>query len=158
MINRFLATVLALICITSVLSGCGSRGSVYVFQYDVTVERLNEMIESGKTFKDRTTLILPDNQISDSDLMLLVPLIPHTVANGNAYGLDLGSNQISDITPLSLLTNVYSLDLGSNQISNITPLALLTNLKLLYLGDNPITQEQVDKLQGVLSDCQIMWE
>ncbi|HEY9609054.1 leucine-rich repeat domain-containing protein, partial [Allocoleopsis sp.] len=56
----------------------------------------------------------------------------------NLTHLDLNSNQISDITPLSGLTNLTHLDLNSNQISDITPLFGLTELHYLYLDNNPI--------------------
>ena len=75
--------------------------------------------------------------------------------------LDLGHNQITDITPLANLTNVERLSLRENrisditvlenltdldwlvlfgnQISDITPLAVLTNLAYLDLRDNQIS-------------------
>ena len=52
--------------------------------------------------------------------------------------LSLRNNQISDITPLADLTRLWLLDLNNNQISDITPLANLTNLSYLYLNENQI--------------------
>jgi hypothetical protein len=57
----------------------------------------------------------------------------------NLEWLGLDFNQISDITPLSGLTNLEVLGLGGNQISDITPLSGLTNLGWLYLFSNQIS-------------------
>jgi hypothetical protein len=65
------------------------------------------------------------------------------VANGtipqNVTDLSLGSNQITDITPLVELAELRKLDLWGNQITDITPLANLTNLESLSLSNNQIT-------------------
>ena len=54
--------------------------------------------------------------------------------------LQLGGNQISDISPLAGLTKLRSLDLQGNQISDINPLAGLTELKWrLRLENNQIS-------------------
>ncbi|MDD5043110.1 MAG: leucine-rich repeat domain-containing protein [Patescibacteria group bacterium] len=53
--------------------------------------------------------------------------------------LDLKNNQISDISPLSNLTALTTLNLLSNQISDISPLSNLTALTMLYLWDNQIS-------------------
>lgn len=52
--------------------------------------------------------------------------------------LDLGKSQISDIKPLSGLTNLTKLNLTSNKISDIKSLSSLTNLNELKLWENPI--------------------
>ena len=66
----------------------------------------------------------------------------------NVTRLDLGgvwefthinSNVISDLSPLSNLTNLRWLDLSDNAISDISPLAGLTNLRNLDLSDNAIS-------------------
>jgi hypothetical protein len=51
--------------------------------------------------------------------------------------LDLGDNKISDIYPLSNLTDITFLDLSLNEIEDISPLSGLSNLELLSLGYNP---------------------
>ncbi|MFN5895088.1 MAG: leucine-rich repeat domain-containing protein, partial [Dolichospermum sp.] len=53
--------------------------------------------------------------------------------------LNLWKSQISDIKPLSSLTNLTALNLWENQISDIKPLANLTNLTSLDLGGNQIS-------------------
>jgi internalin A len=52
--------------------------------------------------------------------------------------LDLNSKKISDLRPLSSLTNLRILGLGENQISDIIPLSSLVNLNILYLNLNQI--------------------
>ncbi|NES17737.1 MAG: leucine-rich repeat domain-containing protein, partial [Symploca sp. SIO3E6] len=47
----------------------------------------------------------------------------------NLEVLNLSYNQITDITPISELTNLKELDLYVNQITDITPISELTNLK-----------------------------
>jgi len=65
----------------------------------------------------------------------------------NLECLDLGENQISDISALSGLTNLKSLDLWGNQISDISALSGLTNLECLYLGENQISD--ISALSGL---------
>ena len=50
--------------------------------------------------------------------------------------LDLGKNEISDITPLANLIQLQHLDLRNNYISDITPLANLIQLEALILTNN----------------------
>ena len=53
--------------------------------------------------------------------------------------LDLGFNQISDVSPLAGLTNLTQLDLVDNQASDVSPLAGLTKLTQLDLGGNQVS-------------------
>ncbi|MBW4623491.1 MAG: leucine-rich repeat domain-containing protein [Cyanosarcina radialis HA8281-LM2] len=57
----------------------------------------------------------------------------------NLTSLEIFYNQIADLQPLSNLTNLRDLYLGANQIKDITPLSNLTNLKTLHLFGNQIT-------------------
>jgi internalin A len=52
--------------------------------------------------------------------------------------LYLNSKKISDLRPLSSLTNLRILHLSENQISDITPLSSLVNLNVLYLHLNQV--------------------
>lgn len=61
----------------------------------------------------------------------------------NLTELFLGGNQISDVNPLSGLTNLKTLNLSFNQISDVKPLASLTNLTELVLSGNQIKDVQV---------------
>src|SRR4028118_1202789 len=53
--------------------------------------------------------------------------------------LSLDSNQITDIRPLSTLTNLTELSLHNNQIADLKLLSTLTNLTYLSLDNNQIT-------------------
>jgi len=53
--------------------------------------------------------------------------------------LNLGSNQITDLSPLAQLTQLTDLNLGSNPITDLSPLAQLTQLTFLNLENNHIT-------------------
>ena len=57
----------------------------------------------------------------------------------NLKYLHLENNQITDLSPLKGLTNLKELRLIDNKISDITPLKRLTNLKYLHLENNQIT-------------------
>ncbi len=57
----------------------------------------------------------------------------------NLTKLNLSTNQITDITPLSRLTNLTELYLYNNQISDLTGLSALINLTYLELEFNQIT-------------------
>ncbi|MEG3840661.1 leucine-rich repeat domain-containing protein [Microcoleus sp. herbarium14] len=57
----------------------------------------------------------------------------------NLTKLNLSTNQITDITPLSRLTNLTELHLYNNQISDLTGLSALINLTELELQFNQIT-------------------
>ncbi len=55
--------------------------------------------------------------------------------------LDFGGvfTNVSDLSPITNLTNLTHLGLGGNEISDLSPIANLTNIKHLHLGGNPIT-------------------
>ena len=61
----------------------------------------------------------------------------------NLKELELGRNQISDVTPLRNLTSLTHLSLGINRISNISALKSLTNLTHLSLIYNRISDISV---------------
>lgn len=65
----------------------------------------------------------------------------------NLTQLGLQINQISDISPISGLTNLTTLDLIANQISDISPLSGLTNLTTLSLEHNQISE--ISALSGL---------
>ena len=60
----------------------------------------------------------------------------------NLAGLDLLSNNISDISPVVALTNLRWIDLSSNNISDISPLIANTELgngDAVFIGGNPLS-------------------
>ena len=74
-------------------------------------------------------------RVNSNDISNLSPLSNLT----NLTFLDLDYNSISDISALSNLTNLTELWLGSNSISDISALSNLTNLTTLGLGGNSIS-------------------
>ena len=65
-----------------------------------------------------------------------------TLYLGGYYDSDAGEmkyNKISDISPLSNLTNLEWLGFSENEVSNIIPLENLTNLEELWFGWNEIS-------------------
>ena len=64
---------------------------------------------------------------------------PEHVETGEGYFHIINSNSVSDLSPLSELTNLTSLDFENNNISNLSPLLGLTNLTSLWLEHNNIT-------------------
>jgi len=66
--------------------------------------------------------------------------------------LFLHENQISDISPISSLTNLTMLYLDGNQISDISPLSSLTNMSWLSLSWN-----QISDISLLSSLTNLMW-
>src|SRR5690606_10837381 len=60
--------------------------------------------------------------------------------------LALWGNSISNIEPLSSVSNLTHLLLEDNNISNVEPLSSLTNLKYISLWRNPLKVYQVEEL------------
>ncbi|EMG9840032.1 leucine-rich repeat domain-containing protein [Listeria monocytogenes] len=58
-------------------------------------------------------------------------------------------NSISDLRPLSGLTNLTILAMGNNQVNDLTPLSGLTNLKELSMNQNQIND--INALSGLTS-------
>ncbi len=66
--------------------------------------------------------------------------IPEVVANiPGLTSLTITNSGISNLAPLSALTQLTYLDLSNNQISDLTPLSLLSNVSSLALNNNLIT-------------------
>ena len=70
-------------------------------------------------------------------------------------GRFINSNSVSDLSPLTGLTQLTSLDLENNSIADISSLSGLTNLTFLSLGRNSITD--ISPLEGLyqLTDLQL---
>ena len=88
---------------------------------------------------------LPGLEARNANITDLTGLKYATNLRSLDFGPDFGagglinSNSISDLSPLSRLTNLTSLILWQNSISDISPLANLTNLTHLDLGGNSIS-------------------
>lgn len=92
---------------------------------------------TSKTFAtDGVIRIFFDQNITNERLAEMVASgeIPWNVTH-----LFLSGNEISDLTPLSKLTNLQELSLVENRVTDLTPLSNLTNLQSLNLSKNQIT-------------------
>lgn len=109
---------------------------------DITaVQQLNEL----------QTVDLSVNMISN-----IYPFIfadcRYTVTN-----LNLSYNNLSDLTPLSMMPNLQTLDLSYNQISSLQALMNLTNLRSLRLTGNPLSITDVNALCYALPNCEVIF-
>lgn len=71
--------------------------------------------------------------------------------------LNLSNNQISDVTPVSLLMSIETLDLSNNLVNSELPFMTLTTLRTLNLSGNPLTEMQVDTIRFALPDCNVIF-
>ena len=111
----------------------------------VTQAELNTLDDLQQTWRKT-----PESIFDISTLQCLSNLINLDLSNGglsdlrplskltNLRYLHLTKNKIVDIEPLSNLKNLVCLDLANNQISDLTPLHKLTELRLLDITSNRI--------------------
>lgn len=119
----------------TVLKNMPNLSSLYINGYDIGNNSENAEILSE--LQNLATLSLVGCNISDSDL-------PYISQLKNLQELELGyvnyeGNNVTDITPLSSLTNLKTLYLCNNDISDLKPLENLANLTTLYLDQNNIS-------------------
>lgn len=69
--------------------------------------------------------------------------------------IDLSNNMLYDISPLWNLTKLEYLNLAGNGIESVRALMGMTSLRYLDLTRNPLSAEQIDELQSALPDCRI---
>lgn len=91
-------------------------------------------------------LILADNQVTD-----LTPV----ASLKNLEYLEVFINPLTDISPLAECENLIDLHIGECNISDFSPLYGLKKLNRLWMSANPFTEEDVQKLQEALPNCQI---
>ena len=105
-----------------------------------SLTQLHHLSLSGNPIDDFSTiadlkglegLALLNTAMTDADLGTVAGL-------ASLATLDIGGNDISDMTPLAGLAKLVHLSAGRNMIESIEPLAELTQLKGLYLNDNRI--------------------
>ena len=104
-----------------------------------------------------SNLYLPNLQelfLYDNQITDISPLSSLT----NLTYLNISYNKIIDISPLSHLTNLTHLDITHNNISDISSLSHLIDLKALYLYDNnQLIHTQVKKLRTQSPHCVIFF-
>ncbi|NIM17826.1 MAG: hypothetical protein GTO45_38105 [Candidatus Aminicenantes bacterium] len=96
---------------------------------------LEEIIGTKNSFALDHTGQVKGLNLDGTNITDLTPLSALT----NLEALHLSDNQIMDLTPLSALTNLRELGLSGNQITDLTPLSAMTNLEELVLSGNQIT-------------------
>ena len=97
-----------------------------------------------KDAKNLKELYLPNCQVSDTDIAALAGLTNLTRLSVS------GNRDLSNISPLSGLTNLKWLDLRDCNISDISPLSGLTNLKWVNLARNNISDfSPLDRLPEI---------
>ncbi len=79
-----------------------------------------------------TELSLVEDQLTDADIQVLSGL-------AGLQALNLGWNQISNLSPLAGLNNLTTLSLWGNRLSALTGIEGLTNLTYLDFADNQVT-------------------
>ena len=97
------------------------------------------------TFMDFGDEMVEGQSVNSNIISDLTPLSGLT----NLTHLYLTDNDITDVTPLSGLTGLEWLDLSFNCISDVTPLSGLTSLKTLLLSSNRFTD--LTSLSGLTS-------
>ena len=101
----------------------------------------NDVYVHGLTLinQDITDLTGLEYAINLKDLVLVDPSETH--------------NGISDLTPISGLTQLEYLNIGGKNLSDLSPIANLTNIKGLALGNSPITDlspiANLTQLEGI---------
>ena len=100
-----------------------------------------------ETIKERLNLPIEHHQITVVDMLELRGLFKHNSDISDLTGLeyatnliflDLGGNQIIDISPIAGLIHLETLRFWDNQIIDISPIAGLVNIKELWLNRNQI--------------------
>jgi Leucine-rich repeat (LRR) protein len=121
--------------------GCGHPNPAFIAAEKEAVKLAEEQILKGQGGSEALAKILKAKENGTTKLYLdgngisdLTPLSGLT----ELVALSLHDNQINDLGPLAELTNLKELQLYGNQIKDLTPLAGLTNLKMLFLSKNHI--------------------
>lgn len=144
----------SLICFlfTLILSSCGGgEGESHNEEANPTSNNNIVLIpDANLTAAIREALNIPKGELRTTDLAKLEKLVASSKGITDLTGLEYATNlshldlnglpnRVSDLSPLSNLTNLSFLGLGDNrEISDITPLADLKNLKNLNLYSNAI--------------------
>ncbi len=105
---------------------------------------------TGLTVLDLGYEVVDNTLVNSNSISDITPLSGLT----NLTRLSLSGNSISAITPLSGLTMLAWLELSGNRISDITPLSRLTGLTNLYLRFNSISD--ISSLSS-LTNLTVLW-
>ncbi|MBQ9685725.1 MAG: leucine-rich repeat domain-containing protein [Oscillospiraceae bacterium] len=146
------------------LGKCQIEHSVLTY----TINFDNHEVESGTR-----QLLLPNQGIADISAITQLPMLEVVDLSGNfvtnlypiqyadcrltIYSMNLSTNGISDLTPISTMINLETLDLSDNDISSLQPLMALTSLRTLVLTGNPLTTDEVELLSRTLVGCDVIF-
>ncbi len=129
------------------------RDAAGVYDRGITRHDLADITDldlRGKELEDISALGILENltslTLSDNRISDITPLSGLT----NLEMLDLSRNSLEDISALGNLTNLTALGLSDNKISNVAPLTALSSLKSLYLAGNEISDiSPLAKMSGL---------
>ena len=96
------------------------------------------------------TVRLPGNYITD------LTYFNYTESWRTLTFLDLGSNRITDISPLTHLSMLDTLNLSDNNITDVSPLFGMSSLRILYIAGNNLTDYDLYELETRLPNCTII--
>jgi hypothetical protein len=124
---------------TSFALRTAENGMIHFTLYNATDEQLAEMVANGTIPSDVTSLDLSflygSEGLTRGKLSDITPLSELT----NLDTLSLGYNQITDLSPLAELKKLHTLLLDGNLICDLSPLSELTNLHTLTLNSNQVS-------------------
>ena len=103
----------------------------------------NEDVRGLEKMTGLTQLSLDGNR----DITDLTPLSQLT----NLKDLNISNTGAADLSPLSGLTNLTKLSIANPEISDLSPLSNLTNLTILYLDDGSLTSSKILDLSPLAS-------
>ena len=117
---------------------------------------------------EATTLMVSDAGLTDISAVAQLTMLESVSLQGNAITdisplsglteltfLNLSDNQITDVSALAGLTKLRTLYLDGNAITDFSPLEKLTALTTLSLKDVEITESQLEALEEALPNCGI---
>ncbi len=104
----------------------------------------------------REHLKKPEGVITRKDMASLEQLSAIGVEHFGAIGAM--ESGITDLSGLQYAINLKGLDLKWNQITDLAPLSKLTDLKWMILLGNPIPDDQKAMLKKALPDCDIHFD
>ena len=122
----------------------GEEYSTALTELDLSDRGLtNEDIQGLEKMTNLTRLSLDGNR----DITDLSPLSQLT----NLKDLNLSNTGATDLSPLAGLTNLTKLNIANPDISDLSPLSNLTNLTTLYLDDGSLTSSKILDLSPLSS-------
>ncbi len=109
------------------------------------VKNISQVMGAGKGIKNLKGLehcvAVQEIDLGNNEISDLSPIAELKLVQS----LTLSRNKIESIAPLAKLERLQYLELSGNSVSDLSPLAKMTNMRSLYLSDNKITKIDVVK-------------